>query len=71
MKYPKFDDNWERTRIDTMQMYIEIRDGHFSLSDLLEWRQRVWCEQYEVRETIRRLREEVDHLRAEGIAVRT
>lgn len=66
MKYPKFDENWERTRIDTMQMYIEIRDGHFSLSDLLEWRQQVWCEQVEVRETINRLREEVDHFRAEA-----
>ena len=65
MKCPKFDENWERTRIDTMQMYIEIRDGHFGLSALLEWRKRVWCEQVEVRETISRLREEVDHLRAE------
>lgn len=56
MRYSTYIENWDNLKIEMMQMYIELRDGHFSLSDLLEWRERVWAEQYEARETIVRLR---------------
>lgn len=56
MRYSTYIENWDKLKIEMMQMYIEIRDGHLSLSDLLEWRERVWAKQYEARETIERLR---------------
>ena len=62
MRYSTYWDNWDTLKIEMMQMYIEIRDGHFSLSEILEWRLRIWCEQYEARETIERLRERVDEM---------
>ena len=62
MKYSAYRVSWESLKIEMMQMYIELRDGHFSLSDLLEWRLRVWCEQYDARDTIVRLREQVDEM---------
>ena len=65
MRYSTYWDNWDTLKIEMMQMYIEIRDGHFSLSDLLEWRLRIWCEQYEARETIERLREKIDEMEKE------
>jgi hypothetical protein len=56
MRYATYRENWDALKIEMMRMYIELRDGHISLSDLLDWRLRIWCEQYEARETIERLR---------------
>ncbi len=65
MKYSTYIEPWDKLKVEMMQMYIELRDGHFSLSDLLEWRLRIWAEQYEARDTIRRLREQIDEMEKE------
>lgn len=65
MKYSTYREAWSQLKIEMMQMWIEIRDGHFSLSDILEWRLRIWSEQYEARETIARLRLQIDEMKKE------
>ena len=65
MRYSTYIENWGKLKIEMMQMYIELRDGHISLSDLLEWRERIWAKQYEARETIERLREQINEMKGE------
>lgn len=65
MRYATYRENWDALKIEMMRMYIELRDGHISLSDLLDWRLRIWCEQYEARETIERLREQINEMKGE------
>jgi hypothetical protein len=62
MRYSTYWHDWDVLKIEMIQMYIELRDGHVSLSDLLDWRLRIWCEQSEARETIERLRETIDEM---------
>ena len=62
MKYMTYIENWDKLEVKTMQMYTELKDGHISLSEFLDWRLRVWCEQYEARETIERLRIKIDEM---------